>query len=249
MHMSKNLILALIAFLIAGGSFGGYKLVKDSRATAFENDIHVVERVIDGDTIDIENKKRIRLLGVDSPERTTCYYQEAKEALEELIEGKDITIKKDISGMDSFGRYLRYIFIPAEEPEDDDLFVNYWLVQNGFAFKDAIAPDNEYRDLLARAQEEAREAERGLWSDVCQYTAEYQSAVSLREQGSEAPSKECIIKGNISEKGYGMLYFLEGCPNYNRIKIDVRKGESWFCTEEEAREAGFSRSASCDTTF
>ena len=247
--MQNKLILSLIAFLIAGGSLGGYKVVKDSRATAFENDIHVVERVIDGDTIDIENDKRIRLIGIDSPERTDCYYKEPKDALKELIENKDIRIEKDISGTDRYDRYLRYVYIVAENPEDDDTFVNEWLVREGYAFKNSIAPDNRYRDLLARAQEEARKKERGLWSDVCEYTNEYKDAKSLREQGSEAPNKECTIKGNISEKGYGRLYFLEGCPNYTRIKIDSRKGEQWFCDESEAKEAGFTKSESCSNTF
>ncbi|MAG12494.1 hypothetical protein CL630_01645 [bacterium] len=247
--MSKKTIITLITFLLVGGSIGGYKIVKDNRATAFENDIHAVVKVIDGDTIDIENKKRIRLLGIDSPERKTCYYQESKDALTELLNEKDIRIEKDISGTDRYDRFLRYIYISADDPEDDDLFVNEWLVREGHAFKNPIAPNNRYLDLLARAQEEAREAERGLWSDTCEYTAEYKDAKSLREQGSEAPNKDCIIKGNISEKAYGRLYFLEGCPNYNRIKIDPRKGEQWFCTEKEAEAAGFTRSASCDTTF
>ena len=43
--------------------------------------------------------------------------------------------------------------------------------------------------------------------------------------GSAPPSPECTIKGNISEKGYGKLYFLEGYPNYLKVKVDTRKGE------------------------
>lgn len=247
--MSKNLILSIIALLIAGGSLGGYKIVKDSGASAFENSIHIVERVIDGDTIDIENDKRIRLLGIDSPERDECYYTEAKNYLKKLIEGKDIRIEKDISGTDRYDRYLRYIYIPADDPEDDDIFVDELLVREGYAFTFPVAPDNRYRDLLARAEEKAREARRGLWSSDCEYYSERKEAKSLREVGSEPPNKECTIKGNISEKGYGKLYFLEGCPNYSRIKIDTRKGESWFCTEKEAKKAGFTRSESCANTF
>lgn len=247
--MSKNVILSLIAFLIAGGSFGGYKLVKDNGATAFEDDIHFVERVVDGDTINIENEKRIRLLGIDSPERDSCYYQESKEALEELVEGGYIRIEKDISGTDRYDRYLRYVYIVAENPEDNDLFINEWLVREGYAFTFAVAPDNRYRDLLSSAQEEARKEERGLWSDVCEYREESESASSLREQGSLPPNESCTIKGNISEKGYGKLYFVEGCPNWGRIKIDERKGEQWFCSESEAKEAGFTKSESCANTF
>lgn len=247
--MPKNIALSIIALLIAGGSLGGYKVVKDNRATAFENDIHYVEHVIDGDTIDIENDKRIRLLGIDAPERDTCFYEESRDALYDRILKKDIRIEKDISGTDRYDRYLRYVYLPSESPEEDDLFVNEWLVREGYAFTFAVAPDNRYRDLLASAQEEAREAERGLWSDDCEYKAEHESEKSLREQGSLPPNEECTIKGNISEKGYGKLYFLEGCPNYGRIKIDQRKGEQWFCSEKEAKANGFTKSDSCANTF
>lgn len=244
--MKKTAIGVILTALLAGGSFGGYKIVKDNQASTFENSVHTVVRVIDGDTIDIENETRIRLLGIDSPERKTCFYQESKDALKALIEGKDIRIEKDISGSDKYDRLLRYVYVPADNPEDDDVFVNEYLIRQGFAMTFAVAPDNRYRDLLARAQEEAQKNNRGLWSDVCQYLEEFKSSPSLREKNSEPPSKECTIKGNISEKAYGRLYFTEGCPNYSRIKIDERKGESWFCSAEEAEAAGFTRSASCD---
>ena len=247
--MPKKLALSLIALLISGGSLGGYKVVQDNKATAFENDIHIVTHVVDGDTIDIENDKRIRLLGIDSPERDACYYEESRDALYDLILEKEITIEKDISGTDRYDRFLRYVYVPSDSPEEDDLFVNEWLVRGGYATTFAVAPDNRYRDLLSSAQQEAREKERGLWGDSCEYTAEYESAASLREQGSAPPNSECTIKGNISEKGYGRLYFVEGCPNYSRIKIDERKGEQWFCSESEAQKSGFTKSESCANTF
>ncbi len=51
--MSKRVIISLIAFLVAGGSLGGYKIVKDNQASVFEDSVHAVTGVIDGDTIDI----------------------------------------------------------------------------------------------------------------------------------------------------------------------------------------------------
>jgi len=40
-------------------------------------------------------------------------------------------------------------------------------------------------------------------------------------------------------------YFLPGCPNYKRVKVDPRKGELWFCSEADAKEAGWSMSDGC----
>ncbi len=243
---NKSIIGLILAILLSGGAIGGYKVVRDNNADTFENSIHVVSNVIDGDTIDIENDVRIRLLGIDTPERGTCYYDEAKTFLEDLIEDKDIRIEKDISGADRFDRLLRYVYIPADDPQDDDVFVNEKLLRQGFARTFAKAPDNRYRDLFSSAQDEAKKKDRGLWG-ACDY--EESDTQALRENDTLPPSKDCIIKGNISEKGYGRNYFLEFCPNYNRIKIDTRKGEQYFCTEREAKQAGFTRSESCDNTF
>lgn len=243
---NKSIISLILAVLLSGGAIGGYKVVRDNNADIFESSVHSVVHIVDGDTLDIENDVRIRFLGVDTPERSTCYYDEAKTFLEDLLEDKDIRIEKDISGADRFDRLLRYVYIPADDPQDDDVFVNEVLLRQGYAQTLGQAPDNRYRDLFASAQSEAKEKERGLWG-VCDY--EESDAQALRENDSLPPSEDCIIKGNISEKGYGKNYFLEFCPNYNRIKIDTRKGEQYFCTESEAEQAGFTRSESCDNTF
>lgn len=244
--MNKSIIGIILAILLSGGAVGGYKVVRDNRADIFENSLHMVIKVVDGDTIDIENKNRIRLLGVDTPERGSCYYKEAKIFLKDLVENEDIRIEKDISGTDRYDRLLRYVYIPAGDPQDDDVFVNELLLRQGFARTFAQAPDNRYRDLFASAQQEAKKENRGLW-DACDY--KNTDSQTLRENDTLPPNDRCIIKGNISEKGYGKNYFLEFCPNYNRIKIDPRKGEQYFCTESEAQKAGFTRSASCDNTF
>jgi len=243
---NKSIIGFILAVLLSGGAIGGYKVVRDNRADTFENSVHSVLKVMDGDTIDIENDARIRLLGIDTPERGACYYDEAKAYLQDILEGKDIRMEKDISGSDRYDRLLRYVYIPADNPKDDDLFVNEKLLRLGFARTLAIPPDNRYRDLFASAQTEAKKKERGLWS-ACSY--KNKDSDKLRENDTLPPNSKCIIKGNISEKGYGKNYFLEFCPNYNRIKIDPRKGEQYFCTESEAQKAGFTRSASCNNTF
>ncbi|XKT74483.1 MAG: thermonuclease family protein [Patescibacteria group bacterium UBA2163] len=243
--MKPKVLAALFSLLLAGGSVGGYILVRDNDADLFEHSVHHVVHVVDGDTIDIENDTRIRLLGVDAPERSDCFYNESKAYLEELIEGETIRIEKDISGSDRYDRLLRYVYLASDDPKDDDIFVQDALVRAGYADVFAQAPDNRYRDLLSSAREEARKEERGMWR-ACDLLVEEDS---LREQATGPSDPSCTIKGNISEKGYGKSYFLEGCPNYNRVKVDTRKGESYFCSEDEAQAAGFTRSESCANAF
>ncbi|MFT7507211.1 MAG: micrococcal nuclease [Acidimicrobiales bacterium] len=243
--MTRTFIGAMITLLLAGGASGyGYKVIRDNKADIFENSVHEILYVVDGDTLDVENEVRIRLLGIDAPEKGTCYYSESHIYLQELVNGVNVRLEKDISGADRYDRLLRYIYVPSNDIREDDVFINETMLREGYAKVLAIAPDNRYRDLFSSAQEEAKKDARGLWG-----ACEQEDEVSLREVDSGPNNPSCTIKGNISEKAYGRNYFTEGCPNYNRIKIDTRKGEAYFCTEKEAEEAGFIRSASCSNTF
>jgi len=240
---NKTVLGSLIAALLAGSVGGvGYKVIRDNQADVFENSIHQVVRVIDGDTLELENDVRVRLLGIDAPESNDCFGPEAKSYLQLLLEGKHITIEKDISGADAFDRILRYAYLPSDDIRDDDVFINQQLLREGYAVVNPVAPDNRYRDLFSSAQQHAKNNEKGMWA-VCDMS---EHVSSLHEIDTTPADPSCNIKGNISEKAYGRNYFLPGCPNYNRIKIDERKGEAYFCTEEEAVAADFTRSASCD---
>jgi len=244
--MKKITLASLIAALLAGTVGGvGYKVIRDNQADIFEDSIHKVERVVDGDTIDIEGGERIRLLGIDTPESGACFSAESTSYLQLLLADAHITIEKDITGSDRYERLLRYVYIPSDDIKNDDVFVNEQLVREGYAVVMPVAPDNRYRDLLSSAQAEAKDTSRGMWA-ACDMSAH---SSNLREVDTPPADPSCNIKGNISEKAYGRNYFVPGCPNYNRIKIDQRKGEAYFCNEEEAVAAGFTRSASCDNSF
>lgn len=242
---SHKVIMAVLAFVLAAGGYGGYEVYKtyDTYGANFENRTHLVEKVIDGDTILIENNIRIRLLNIDAPEINSCYAQEAKEYLTKTLLGKEILLQKDQTAQDSFDRLLRYVFIYEEDPEKDNLFVNSMLVENGYAQEAYIQPNRTYLAQLQADEREAKENNKGLWG-VC----DMQEEAPTGEQDSDPFSKECVIKGNIT-KSYTKDYFLPGCPNYKRVKIDPRKGEQYFCTEEEALEAGWERSAACNNIW
>jgi len=240
----KSIVATVMALLLAGGAGTGYVLVRDNEADIFEHSVHQVTRVIDGDTLVIENGVTVRLLGIDAPEPGTCFAEEATQYLRALVGKETIRLRKDISGADQFDRLLRYVLVPANSPRESDVFVNYELVRNGFARTLSVPPDTQYRDLLARAEMSAREANIGGWG-YCDWLDGYQSARPVRAGNIPPPNDTCLIKGNISEKSFGKNYFVPGCPNYNVIKISPEKGEQYFCSEVEALAAGFRRSASC----
>lgn len=122
-----------------------------------------VTHVTDGDTIEVEIDGRlydVRYIGIDTPERDEPFYAEARQANRQLVEGKTVTLVKDVSETDEFGRLLRYIYL------QDGTFVNAELIRQGMARVVTFPPDVAMVDYLAALQQEAREAERGLWAET-----------------------------------------------------------------------------------
>lgn len=123
----------------------------------------LVTRVIDGDTIEIEGKIKVRYIGINTPELhdpkkpIECFGQTASDENKKLIEGKEVYIQKDISETDKFKRLLRYVWV-------GDIFVNDYLVRQGFAQVSTFPPDVKFQQQFIEAQTEARENKRGLWS-------------------------------------------------------------------------------------
>ena len=120
---------------------------------------------------------------------------------------------------------MRYIY-------SDNIFVNDFLVRQGFAHASTYPPDVKYQDQFRQAEQEAQEFNRGLWG-VCQST-------SSQPSSSSQPS-DCLIKGNISSSGE-KIYHMPGQRYYDKTVIDENKGERWFCSEDEAVLAGWRKS-------
>ena len=128
-----------------------------------------VRRVIDGDTIEVEfgagELALVRYVGIDTPERATdtskeeCFYNEATNRNKELVEGKEVKLKMDVSDTDKYGRLLRYVYVGDE-------FINLKLISEGYAEAIKIEPDiNKYTEFKA-AEGEAKAKDLGLWA-VC----------------------------------------------------------------------------------
>ncbi len=121
-----------------------------------------VERAIDGDTIVLTNGERVRYIGIDTPEtkhpkKPVEYFgKEASEANQKLVEGKTVRLEFDVQKRDRYDRLLAYIYV-------DDIFVNAWLVENGYAQVATFPPNVKYQELFVKLQREARENKRGLW--------------------------------------------------------------------------------------
>ena len=132
-------------------------------------ELALVKRVIDGDTIELNDGRKVRYIGIDTPELhhptkgVQCFGKEAMEKNKELVEGKTIKMKRDVSETDRYKRLLRYIWVPSAS-SGQALFVNEFLVREGFAFQATFPPDVANTELFKQAAEEARINNKGLWS-------------------------------------------------------------------------------------
>ncbi len=116
-----------------------------------------VVKIVDGDTFDLNNSNRVRLSGINTPETGECYYQEAKDKLEDLILGKDVYLEKDISNTGKYGRLLRYVYV-------NGIFVNGILVKEGYAkVYDKYKEDTRRYSELKEYEESAVMNSSGVW--------------------------------------------------------------------------------------
>mmetsp|Transcript_54205 Transcript_54205/g.131521 ORF Transcript_54205/g.131521 Transcript_54205/m.131521 type:complete len:243 (-) Transcript_54205:146-874(-) len=125
-----------------------------------------VHHVYDGDTLTlVEGEKRVRLLGVDTPEMKPTpqpYAEDAKSFTKSNCHQKEIWILS--TGEDHYGRMLGHIFV--KESNGRFLCVNEGLVYNGFAYTYIPKKDSKpfNWDKMIKLQSDARSSKRGLWS-------------------------------------------------------------------------------------
>ncbi len=118
--------------------------------------------VVDGDTIELTDKRRVRYLGVNTPEMNfgkgnpQCFSADASKVNKEMLAGQEIEMEKDVSDKDKYSRLLRYVYI-------DGLLVNDFLLRQGYARLELIPPDTRYALQFKEALNEAKENIRGLW--------------------------------------------------------------------------------------
>lgn len=118
-----------------------------------------VTRVIDGDTFETETGEKVRLIGINAPEITDIYGQEAKKYLADLIENKtvDLHSDNDSKDRDRYQRLLRYVFL-------DGVDINKKMISDGFAFA-YLKYHFSKSEAYEQAQIQAKEINKGIWGD------------------------------------------------------------------------------------
>ena len=128
-------------------------------SSAFAGDVSgPLVSVLDGDTIEVlhnNRTERIRLNGIDCPEKGQAYGKKAKQAASELVFGKEVTLQTN--GKDKYGRTIADVLLP------DGTNVNHELVKQGWCWwYRKYAPGNV---ILEELERRARGAGLGLWAN------------------------------------------------------------------------------------
>ncbi len=116
----------------------------------------IVDKVIDGDSLQVRGVGEVRLIGVDTPEWDAPFGKEARAFTQRLVEGKQIRLQYDQQRTDKYGRTLAYVHLP------NGVFVNEMLIQHGYGRLIKRFPFR-YRDRFRRYEREAQRAGLGLW--------------------------------------------------------------------------------------
>ena len=193
-------------------------------------------RVLDGDTIDL-NGERIRLRGIDAAEDgqrcglpdggTWDCAAAATERLRALMANRQATCEK----VDR-DRYDRIVAVCRV----GDIDVQEVLVREGLAWA-----YRQFSRAYVPAEEAARAEGLGIWQGPAEAPWEWrrgQREARVAALSSGAAPDGCNIKGNINSAGE-RIYHTPASPWYDSTTVNESRGQRWFCSEAEARAAGW----------
>ena len=211
---------AVLAIPVAAQSFGG------------------PVSVVDGDTIRVGGQI-VRLHGIDAPESAQdCGTLQIRWACGDWATGMlraraegQAAVCEITQGRDRYDRVVARCTVGGED-------LGRWMVSEGAAL--AFRKYSLDYDLDEKG---AAVAGRGLHGSPFERPAVFRQAQRDRQQAKsrEGVSDACRIKGNISVSSGARIYHLPGQEHYDKTRISTSKGERWFCSEAEARAAGWRR--------
>lgn len=160
--ITVGLILILFKYLVGKIQKNILTENKTEITPTIENKKYLVERVVDGDTIELKIDGKIesvRLIGIDAPEKNECYVNEATEELKKILQNKNVRLESDSSqnDRDKYDRLLQYIYL------DDETLVNEKLVKEGIAKEYTYKIPYRFQKDFLNYQNLAKEEKLGLW--------------------------------------------------------------------------------------
>jgi endonuclease YncB( thermonuclease family) len=223
--------------------------------------------VTDGDTIKVQLSSgpiSVRMYSIDAPEKDQSWGLEARAALASRLDRRQVAL--EVESQDRYERLVATVFLGEENinawmvSEGNAWAYRDYLKDPSYCYSEADARSRRLGlwSLPANstyAPWEWRANQRDASTRLSNYSGETAANCVAAMHGRRAPTRSvgagappppsapsapptgCLIKGNISQSG--KIYHVPDSPSYDQTKIDESKGERWFCTETEARAAGW----------
>jgi micrococcal nuclease len=126
-------------------------------------DAHHVKRVVDGDTLLLDNNRFVRYIGINAPEvqhgnePAEPFGIEAKNHNVRLVGNREIYLMYGREKADRYGRELAYVYTA------ENIFINQKMLEQGWAYCLFNPPNLRFHDLFLKAQRLAMQGQQGLW--------------------------------------------------------------------------------------
>jgi len=172
LQMAGLIIASVIYLAVKGLNFSG----SSDTITAKDGEMYFVTRVVDGDTIVISGNEKVRLIGVDTPEK---FYSDklrrdsersgkdikaiqalgsrASDFTKRLCLNKRVRLEYDVEKRDRYRRLLAYVYL------EDGTFVNAKIIEEGYGQILTVPPNVRHSGYFRKLENDARDAKRGLW--------------------------------------------------------------------------------------
>lgn len=209
----------------------------------------MVSSVHDGDTVRLEDGRKIRLIGINTPELAKggkaeqAFAANARDQLKQLItsSNKQIKLVYGKERLDRYKRTLAHIFLPNNQN------LQVALLQRGLATANVYPPNTAFSDCYQQVEQAARCKSTGIWSDEA-YTTKNSASLEPDTQGFH------IISGpvqRVSESSKGIWLFLEGglmigirtedLPNFDKNKLKSLSNQTmtvrgWLHPKKKAKK-------------
>jgi micrococcal nuclease len=186
--MNKTLVSIIVFLVLVVASIGlkegnwlqnlglsdTYKPTANASKTTFNGSKDGIERsqvrrVVDGDTVELSNGQKIRLLNIDTPETVKantpvrCYGPEASTFTKKLLTDRMVQLTIDREANDQYGRGLRFVFLDGVDTSNIENSVNADIVKNGFGKMVSYKPNTTYARDFQKWEDEAKSKKLGVW--------------------------------------------------------------------------------------
>jgi len=213
---SFNFILITLLLLVSYST---------SAATIFGKVVHIA----DGDTLTVltasNQQVKVRLAGIDTPEKAQPFGNKAKQALAALSFQKQASV--EVETKDRYGRSVGRVIVAGKD-------VNAELVRQGMAWVYRKYTNDQ---KLYALEAKAKQAKRGLWS------SDKPIEPWLWRKGKRTVAhKTSIVKGMIIGNKNSHIYHLPNCQSYYKVS---EKNRVLFTNETLARSNGYHKAGNC----